>query len=68
MDNNKGGTCVYEAGTVTCQEGLCFRCCIPERQEMLHLLQRALFQARYEDGAFDEPGPLTPISKAEEIE
>ncbi len=63
MDNNKGAPCVYQAGPLFCDEGLCFRCEIPARGEMLHLLRRAMMQSKREAGGYDSPGPLTPLSE-----
>ena len=61
--NNKGGPCAYEQGPVTCVEGFCFRCEIPARGEMLHLLRRAMMQSKHEGGGYADPGPQTPLSE-----
>ncbi|KKN65512.1 hypothetical protein LCGC14_0481160 [marine sediment metagenome] len=63
MDNNEGHPCVYEAGPVTCPEGLCFRCEIPARGEMLHLLRRTMMQSKREAGGYESPGPQTMLSE-----
>ncbi len=61
--DNKGGPCVYEAGPAHCDEGLCFRCEIPARGEMHHLLRRAMMQNKHDEGGYDSPRPLTPLSE-----